>query len=125
METESRSYVKPEINDVAIFDGVIPAFDTHSAGIACAGLPAESDKVLVADHLRPDEATFEIRMDDRGGGGRARAGANGPGATYLGICGKETLQAEQAVAGTDDTPPRTLYVPVRLGVWQPYSMRLG
>jgi len=29
------------------------------------------------------------------------------------------------VAGTDDTPPRILYVPVRLGVWQPYSTRLG
>ena len=29
------------------------------------------------------------------------------------------------VNGTDDTSPRTLYVPVRPGVWQPYSLRPG
>ena len=29
------------------------------------------------------------------------------------------------VSGTDDTSPRTLYVPVRPGVWQPYSIRPG
>jgi hypothetical protein len=29
------------------------------------------------------------------------------------------------ISGTDDTPPRTLYVPVRPGVWQPYSLGSG
>ena len=60
------------------------------------------DKVLVLDDFGPDEAAFEVGVDDTGGAGGLVSGDDGPGAAFVGPGGEEGPQAEQFVGTLDE-----------------------
>src|SRR5262252_9629097 len=60
----AASDVEAEVEDVAVLDGIVLAFQPELPGIACARLAVQRHIVVVGDGFRPDEALLEIGMDD-------------------------------------------------------------
>lgn len=82
------SIIKPEMHHIAILDDVFFAFEAHFAGFLGALFAAKGDIIVVRYRLGPDEAVFEVSVDDAGGLGRRGAAFDCPGAGFLGACGE-------------------------------------
>ena len=94
--------VEEEVHDVTVLDDVVFAFDAHLAGGADGGFCLVLDEVFVLDDLGTDEAAFEVSVDDSGGAGGLVACDDGPGAAFIGTCGKEGPEAEEFVGTLDE-----------------------
>src|SRR4051812_35423957 len=90
------------MEDVAVLDDILLAFEPHLAGVLGTLLTLAGDEIRIGDGFGADEALLEIGVDDAGRFRRAAAGAQGPGMRLLGADGEEGEEAEQAVAGADD-----------------------
>src|SRR4029077_2733067 len=102
-------HVEPEVYDVALLHQVFLALQAQLAGVARTGFAPAGEVVREGDDFGADEATFEVGMDDSRRLRRRRPDAHRPGAHFLGACGEESLQTEQAVGRTDHTvQPRLL-----------------
>src|SRR6056297_3076135 len=92
------SGIEQEMQDVAVLDDIGLALGAHLAGFLRGLLATKRDEIVIGDRLGPDEALFEIAVDDacrlRGG----RAGADGPGARLLGTDGEIRLQMQEFIA---------------------------
>ena len=56
-----------EVQDVAVLDDVVLAFEPELAGVLRARFAVERDVVVIGDGLGADEALLEIGVDDAGG----------------------------------------------------------
>src|SRR5690242_20272712 len=63
----SGSDVEAEMEDVALLDPVLLAFQPQPPRFPGAGFPAVADEVVVADGLGADEALLEVGVDHRRG----------------------------------------------------------
>src|SRR5436190_22720903 len=96
------SHVEPEVEDVAVLDGVVLALEPQLAGIARARLAVQRDIVVVGDGLGADEALLEVGVDHAGRLRRAGLAPYRPGARLLRPDGEEGDEVEQGVAGSQD-----------------------
>src|SRR6187402_2170902 len=101
-QQRQRSDVEAEVQHVAFLHQVFLAFQPQAAGFLGALLALELDEVVEGDRFGTDEAALEVGVDDGGGLRRGGARADLPGAHFLLTRGEVGLQAEQAVAGTND-----------------------
>jgi hypothetical protein len=62
-----RSYIKEEIDDIAVLHHIIPALLQQFPRLPDLLLIAQVDEVFVLDDLGPDESAFDVGMDDPGG----------------------------------------------------------
>src|SRR6185312_7330544 len=69
------------------------------------------DVVVIGDGLAGDEAALEVVVDDGGGLGGLGAGRDGPGTGFLGADREVGDQAQQRVAGADNTIEATIVQP--------------
>src|SRR5579863_6681139 len=86
----SASHIEPEMQDVAVLDDVLRAFEAEFARFLGALLAAAGDEVLVGDRFGADEALLKVGVDDAGGLGRLGAAPHRPGARLLGTDGEES-----------------------------------
>src|SRR4029453_16747599 len=66
-----RSEVEPEMNDVAVGDAIVPVSPAKAPSSSGPSPPPQSHIVIISDGLGPDEATFEIGVDNSRRFGRA------------------------------------------------------
>jgi hypothetical protein len=71
-----------EVNDVAILDDVVLAFDAHQAGFLGGFLSAVAVDIFELGDFGTDEGFFEVGVDDAGSLGGAPAAFDGPGADF-------------------------------------------
>ena len=90
------------MQDVAVGDRVLRAFDPQLAGILGALLTAAGDVVVIGDHFGADEALFEIGMNGAGGLRRFGTFAYRPGVRLLGADREEGDEIEEGIAGAND-----------------------
>src|SRR6266478_4216243 len=102
---------KPEMHDVPVGDHVFLAFEAQPAGLAGARLAAERHIVVIRDGLGADKAALEIGVDDARRLGRLGAAGDGPRFRLLGPCGEIRQQAQETVAGADQTIEPRLFEP--------------
>src|SRR5829696_2197713 len=95
--SSARLHVEAELHDVAVGDLVVLALDAHLADLAGLGPRADGDQLLPVDHLGPDEAALEVRVDDPGALRRLPTGAERPRPALLLAGGEERAQAQQVV----------------------------
>ena len=60
------SHVEADLEDVAVDDLVVLAFDAQLAHVLGRLPAAEGQQLVPADHFGPDEAALEVRVDDAG-----------------------------------------------------------
>src|SRR5689334_20052624 len=89
------------MQDVAVLDDIVLAFEPELAGIARSRLAIETDIVVIGDGLGADEAFLEIGMDDACRLRRPGAPGDGPGARLLGADGEISYEMEQLITRTD------------------------
>src|SRR5690348_8352770 len=97
------SDIEAEVEDVAVLDRVILAFEAELAGIACPCFAAEYHIVVIGDGLGADEALFEVGMNHAGGFGRPGLAPHGPGPRLLRPHGEERDEVEQRITRTHDS----------------------
>ena len=64
-------HIKAEMEDIAVFDRIIRAFNAQLAGLFCPGLTIMGDIIIKADGLGPDKAALTKKT--RGGDKQAAA----------------------------------------------------
>src|SRR5215831_19567583 len=96
------SDVELEVDDVAVADDVVLAFEGQLGVGAAGGLGAELDEVLPPDDLGLDEAALEVGVDDARGLRGLGAALDGPGAALVGAGREEGDEVEDLVGGARD-----------------------
>src|SRR5262249_49855402 len=107
-------HVEAEMEDVAVLDDVLRAFEAHPAGVLGALLAVIGDEVGVGDGLGADEAFLEVGVDDARRLRRLGAAADRPGARLLRSDREIGDEVEELVAGADDAGEPGLVEPERL-----------
>ena len=89
-ERRLRYIIKePDVQDVAVFDGVLFAFQAQLAG-GFGGVPGPGrDQVVERQHFGADEAARQVRVDAARRRQGVRPGGNGPGADLVLADGEE------------------------------------
>src|SRR5713226_4422609 len=90
-----------EVDDVAVLDRVLLAFETDLTVIAAGGHRAAGNQMVVGDDLRADEPARDVAVNLPGGELRLRVARNRPGTALVLADGEERDVAEQIVAGAD------------------------
>src|SRR5690349_8762915 len=98
---QAEGTVEAEGHHVSFLDDVVLAFEPQPTRIACPGLAAVLDEIIVRDRLCADEAALEIGVDHARGLRRGRAALDGPRADFLFARREVSLQSEQLVTGPD------------------------
>ena len=98
----ARSGGEAEVDDVAVLDDVLLAFEPDFAVIAAGGHRAARDQRVVADDFGADEAARDVAVNLAGGELRRRAARDRPGPALVLADGEERDVAEQVVARADD-----------------------
>src|SRR3954447_18887944 len=93
--------IKAEVENIAVLNGVVPAFRPHPAGFLGALLAAAGHEIGIGDGLGADGAALEVAMTETVRPRRLGATPDRPGARLLRPGGEESEQVEQRVAGTD------------------------
>src|SRR5450631_84798 len=93
------SDVELEVDDVAVFDDVLLAFELQLGVGAAGALGAVLDEVFPPDYLGLDEAAFEVGVDEACRLGGLGAALDGPGAALVGAGGEEGDEVENLVRG--------------------------
>ena len=96
-------HVEQEVDDVAVLHHVLLAFAADLALGLGGGHGANGLQILEGDDLGPDEAALEVGVDLASGLGSLGAPLDGPGAALVSARGQEGHQAQQRVAGRDQT----------------------
>src|SRR5207247_1689743 len=91
-----------EVDDVAVLDRVLLAFETDLAVIAAGGHGAAGRQMVVRDDFRADEPARDVAVNLRRGELRLRVARNRPGAALVQVdhdeerLGGERLESTQA-----------------------------
>src|SRR5450631_2953004 len=101
-DTTHGSDVELEVNDVAVFDDVLLAFELQLGVGAAGALGAVLDEVFPPDHFGLDEAALEVGVDDARGLRGLGAALDGPGAALVGAGGEEGDEVQDLVRGVRD-----------------------
>src|SRR4026207_891170 len=88
-----------EVDDVAVLDDVLFAFQAHLAVVAPRGHRSAGDQMIVADDLRANESAGDVAVDLSGRDLRRRMAGNGPGAALVLAHREERDVAEGIAAG--------------------------
>src|SRR5262245_27900606 len=83
-----RSEIEPEMHDVAVGDDIVPAFQAQATSVSGTSLPAQFHVVIISDRLGPNEATFEVGVDNSRRFRCAGALGDRPGPRLLGADGE-------------------------------------
>src|SRR4051812_37143385 len=102
MSAGRLSVREPEMQDVAIRDDIILAFEPQLAGVARTGFALERHVIRISDRLGPDKTLLKIGMDHASRLRRLGALCDRPGAGLLGPDREIGQQAQELVAGADD-----------------------
>src|SRR3954470_16701574 len=108
---------EPEMQDIAIRDDIILAFEPQLAGIARAGFALERHVIRIGDRLGPDKTLLEIGMDHARRLRCLGALRDRPGASLLRSHCEVGEQAQELVPGADDAVQPRLVEPDRLEVF--------
>ena len=100
--------VEAEVDDVAVGDDVLLAFEAQQALVAAVGERLELEEVLAGDDFGADEAALDVGVDGAGGLLGVGAAADRPGAHLVLADGEEGDQAEQLVARAQHAVERRL-----------------
>ena len=84
------------MHDVAVGDGIVPAFEAQATSVSGASLPAQSHIVIISDGLGPDEATFEVGVDNSRRFRRTGALGDRPGPRLLGADGEKVMSPSRS-----------------------------
>src|SRR5687767_14090829 len=96
-----RSGREPEVDDIAVLNDVLLAFEADLAVIpACRHRPT-SDQRIVCDHFCPDEPSLDVRMNFAGRDLGTGAARDGPGAAFILPHCEEGHVSKQVVARPD------------------------
>ena len=97
----SLAYIKSKFHHIAWLHDIGFAFGADLAGFARFGFGACCHEVIIIHHLRRNEASLEVGVDDSGGLGCRPALVDRPGVHFLGARGEVALQAERIVRCPD------------------------
>src|SRR2546426_12631773 len=92
------SHREPEMDDVAVLDDVVLAFEAELPRLAAARLAAVADEVVVGDHLGADEAALDVAVHAARAPAGGGAAADGPGSALVLPAREGADQVEQRVA---------------------------
>src|SRR6266851_4717110 len=90
-----------EVDDVAVLDRVLLAFEANLAVVAAGGHRAAGNQMIVGDDLRADEPARDVAVNFPGGELRLRVARNRPGPALVLADREERYVAEQLVAGAN------------------------
>src|SRR5687767_3537672 len=93
---------KTEVDDIAVLDDVVLAFQPDFAVLAAYRHRAARGQRIVADDFGADEPALNVAVDLPGGELGRRAARDRPGAAFVLADGEKRHVAEQVVAGPDD-----------------------
>ena len=102
------------MHDVAVLDDICLPFLAGFSGFFCALLAAMFYEICVSRGFSPDEAAFEICVDDTSAARCSPAFAECPGSRFFGADGEICLQAEQFISSLDE--------PVEAGFFETESL---
>src|SRR2546422_11070919 len=91
-----------EVDNVAVADDVVFAFEPDLTVIAARGHRAARDQTVVADHFRANEPPRDVAVNLAGGGLCRRVARNRPRAALVFADREERNIPEELVAGADD-----------------------
>src|SRR6185436_7252471 len=105
----NRSYLKADVEDVAVLDDVLLAFETHFAARLClVPTAARRLEILPGDNLAANEATRQVAVNLLCRPNRVRAFRDRPGAYLVLADGEETEQTERGVGCPNQPVARRL-----------------
>src|SRR3984957_3858112 len=105
---------KAEMQDVAVGDHIVLAFEAELARLARAGLAAIGDIIVIGDGFGADKAFFEIGVDDAGRLRRPGSLFDRPRARLLWPRGEEGDKVQERVTGANDAAETGFAQPDRL-----------
>src|SRR5262249_20111613 len=100
-----------EIDDIAVLDDVLLAFQPQLPLVPRLGFAAAGHEVLVVDHLGPDEAALEVAVDPPCRSRGPVPSADGPGLDLILSHGEEGDEIQQLVGGANEARARRLGKP--------------
>src|SRR3954468_6266479 len=106
--SQGISDVEPDLEDVAVLDLVVLAFDAELADFLGLVPRTEVEQLVPADDLGADEAALQVGVDHAGALGRLRTGAERPRPRLLVARRQERAQAQQEVRGASDARQHAL-----------------
>ena len=106
-----KLHVEPEQDNIPILYHIFLALGADQALLPGGGHGAAGHQVLVGDHLGPDEAPLKVGVDLAGGLGSLSALGDGPGPALVLAAGEVGDEAQQSVAGLDQTIQAGLFYP--------------
>src|SRR5450759_3457785 len=95
-------YVEPNVQDVAVGDDEVLAFDLQVAGVPHRLFRAARNEAVVGHHLGADEAALAGGVDLARRLFGLPAATDGPGPYFVRPDGEERYGVEQAVGGADE-----------------------
>src|SRR5262245_35905674 len=78
LSLSGSSHCESEVNDIAVLDDVLLAFQPQLSFVASLAFAAGSDEVVVVNDFGPDESALEVAVDAAGSARRPVAATNGP-----------------------------------------------
>jgi len=97
------SHIKPEQGHIAVLHDILFSFTADQAFFLAGGHAAQIPERFEGNDLGTDEAALEIGVDLAGCLRRLGALGDGPGAALVLAAGQEGNEAQQVVAGADQT----------------------
>src|SRR5689334_1969638 len=91
------SDIEAEVDDVAVGDDVVLAFEPELPRLAAARLAAVTHELVVRDHLGADEAALDVAVDLARGFHGCRAAADRPRPALVLAGGEEADEVEECV----------------------------
>ena len=85
------------MNDIAVLNDIIFALKSELAGLFTFRLTAQSNKVIVSNHLGTDKAALDVAMNLPRCFARDGSLSDGPGADLIFPRRKKTYQIQQPV----------------------------
>src|SRR5438093_4732120 len=99
---------KPKMDDVAVLDDIIFAFQAELARFFALRLAAVCDELVVRDHFGANKSTLDVAVDFACGFLCGCAMSDRPSADFIFACRKETDQIQKSVGSADKPVTRRL-----------------
>src|ERR1051326_3844003 len=125
--SDTRLFVEPDLQAVAILHDVVPPLESRAAALAGDRFRAGLEQPRARDDLGADEPLREVGVDLPRGVHGVVALAQGPRPHLVGTDGEERDEAEQPVARADDEREPVLLdsqlAPEGVASWEPSRHR--
>src|ERR1700682_158266 len=105
MVNSSREYQESaavaNMEHVAVLHNVVLALKPQDSLRACVGFGPGLQQLVPGNGFSPDKMFFQIRVNSAGGGLRARASRDGPGAAFVFANGEKRNDSKQLICFAD------------------------